>query len=206
MRTRLAAAFGLILIAGALWAGVGGARANGVPQLVKLTYLDGVSNFGPNDGEGVVEFSFAEAYLRLEVKNLVPQPGHIYEGWLLGGAGEPLPVGPITVAPSGLGTMETKIEGLERYDYNLFVVAARAPGDAAKTMPAQKSIAGRFTLITDGDGETVGGDARPAQLPDTGEPSAGPPWSRIFMTGGVMAGAAFILAGLVRTARRRRTS
>ena len=206
MRMRLAAAVGIVVIAGALWFGVAPAGANGVPQLVKLTYLEGVSNFGPKESEGVVEFSFAEAYVRLEVKHLKPQAGHIYEGWLAGGAGAPLSIGVIEVDAGGAGAMETKIEGLERYDYNLFIVAARATGEAAGTMPAQKSIAGRFTLIADGEGETVGGDVRPAQLPDTGEPSEGRPWGRIFMTGGVMAGVAFILAGLIRTKRRRRTA
>ena len=65
MRSIAAAAIAIIALAilGITVPG-GSARANGVPQLVKLTYLDGVSNWGPKNAEGVLEFSFAEAYAR----------------------------------------------------------------------------------------------------------------------------------------------
>lgn len=147
----------------------GGARANGVPQLVKLTYLNGVSNWGPKDGEGVLEFSFAEAYARVDVKNLPPRAGYSYEGWLTGGEGEPLLVGPITTSEAGVGVLETKLKDLNRYDYNTFVVAARGPAAPQGAMPAEKSIAGRFTVIKDEPGSSAGADTRPSTLPDTGE-------------------------------------
>ncbi len=146
----------------------GDARANGVPQLVKLTYLEGVSNFGPQDAEGVLEFSFAEAYARVDVKNLKPMDGYTYEGWLKGGS-SPLKVGTIAVNSAGIGLLDTKLAGLTAYDYNVFVVTARATGDTSDSTPAQVSIAGRFTVIGDEANKEAAGDVRPNQLPDTGE-------------------------------------
>lgn len=180
-----------------------GAGANGVPQLVKLTYLEGVSNWGPKNAEGVLEFSFAEAYARIEVKNLPPVEGYSLDGWLLGGNAAPFYVGPIPVQPAGVGAVEMKLKDLKSYDYNLFVVTARAQGVDASTMPAEKSIAGRFALISDGTPPSQSGDTRPGVLPDTGEAPAGTPWGRIGLTAGAMAVAALGL-GLALHVRRRK--
>lgn len=148
------------------------ASANGVPQLVKLTYLPGISNFGPKDAEGVLEFSFAERYARAEVKNLVPQDDYTYEGWMLNPAGDALRVGDFTLDAAGIGSMEGSFEGIERYDYNLFVVAARPAGSTEAALPAAISIAGSFTIIDDVNG-TLPGDSRPGSLPMTGEAPTG---------------------------------
>ena len=198
--TAVATAVALLAISVAGWAQP--ARANGVPQLVKLTYLEGVSNFGPKDAEGVLEFSFAEAYARIELKNLKPTPGYSYEGWLVGGQGKPFPVGKLPVAPSGVGAVETKLEGLDRFDYDLFVVVARPDGSAAAAMPDQKSVAGRFTVLKD---VTPGAsaDVRPDLLPDTGqEPGgAGTNWKTPLA---VVAGAAVVAFGGLRVLRGRK--
>jgi hypothetical protein len=146
----------------------GSARANGVPQLVKLTYLQGVSTWGPQNAEGILEFSFAEAYARVDVKNLPPQDGYVYEGWMVAPDGTAYRVGEIATADTGLGTLETKLTELEGYDYNLFIIVARASGDASEQMPDNRSIAGRFTIISD-DAAQLPGDVRPSTLPDTGE-------------------------------------
>ena len=171
MNRHALAALGLLAVAGlSLFCPSGGANANGVPQLVKLTYLEGVSNWGPRDAEGVIEFSFAEAHARVDVKNLKPQAGYSYEGWLTGGAGSPFRVGEIPVSTAGVGTLDTKLKDLARYDYNTFVVVARGPAALESSLPQEKSIAGRFTVIQD-NGTPKAGDvsARPAALPDTGQ-------------------------------------
>lgn len=148
------------------------ANANGVPQLVKLTYLDGVSNWGPKAAEGVLEFSFAEAYAKVDVKNLTPEAGFTFDGWLTGPGGQAQYVGAITVDTTGIGKFEGKLSGLDSYDYNLFVVTARAEGTPVPTkLPAQKSIAGRFTVIRD-DTNGASGDVLPQLLPDTGQKPA----------------------------------
>lgn len=153
-----------------------GARANGVPQLVKLTYLAGVSNWGPQDAEGVLEFSFAEAYARVDVKNLAPAAATIYEGWLVTPGGDTLLVGPIAIGPDGVGALDAKLTGLNRYDYSLFVITGRATDSAGGAMPATKSIAGRFAVVNDGSAQA--GDTRPSSLPNTGEKPAPGTWAR----------------------------
>jgi hypothetical protein len=145
------------------------ANANGVPQLVKLTYLDGVSNWGPKNAEGVLEFSYAEAYAKVDVKNLVAQAGYTFDGWLTGPDGTALLVGPIAVDAAGIGRFEGRLTGLTSYDYNLFVISGRAEGSALPAKPSpQKSIAGRFTILRD-DPNGAGADALPQLLPDTGQ-------------------------------------
>ncbi len=194
-----------LLLAVGAFTGLPNARANGVPQLVKLTYLEGVSNFGPQTAEGVLEFSFAEAFARVDVKNLPPTDGYTYEGWLTGGAGAPFRVGEISVDPAGIGVLETKLSGLASYDYDLFVVAARGPGTAEGAIPADRSIAGRFAIIADNTGSAAG-DVRPGSLPETGEK---PPLTtnerlgRVFMIAGPTAGLALILLSLNRRRSRR---
>ncbi|MBI5948339.1 MAG: hypothetical protein HY875_09385 [Chloroflexi bacterium] len=201
----LRAALLLLALAPFLAFGAGGqpARANGVPQLVKLTYLDGVSNFGPKDAEGVLEFSFAEAYARVDVKNLQPQAGMVYEGWLVAPDGKTFLVGQIAIAASGIGGLDTKLNGLTRFDYNLFVVTARASTTAASAaMPAQKSIAGRFTVVPNtSDGNRT--DIRPNQLPDTGEQAGRSLASRLALTAAATAGAAAIAIVTFRVTRGR---
>ena len=171
MRRSFLPAIGAVLALMAAFGVAGGAaRANGVPQLVKLTYLEGVSNFGPHDAEGVLEFSFAEAYARVDVKYLPPADGYTYEGWLTGGDARALKVGEIVTGPDGVGVLEAKLEQLDSYDYSLFVVAARSSTTPADDLPTDITIAGRFTTL----GDEPGTDVRPGVLPDTGEePGAG---------------------------------
>lgn len=179
------AAFASVLLAGialaaALFAGQP-ARANGVPQLVKLTYLEGISNFGPRDAEGVLEFSFSEAYARIDVKHLPPVDGYVYEGWLTGGAAAPFRVGVIPTGPDGIGVLDTRLQGLTSYDYRIFVVAVRPASAPENQLPATISIAGRFEVIAD-DGSSPRGDVRPGTLPDTGERPAESLTTRIART------------------------
>ena len=173
----------------------GTARANGVPQLVKLTYLAGVSNWGPQDAEGVLEFSFAEAYARVDVKGLTPAVNTTYEGWMVAPNGDALFVGKIPITPDGVGALDTSLTGLSRYDYNLFVITGRPSDSTPGTMPAQKSIAGRFTVVADANSVGQVGDSRPTQLPNTGEKPAPGLWTRLLPTLGATL-AASVLGGL----------
>lgn len=180
-------------------------RANGVPQLVKLTYLAGVSNFGPTDAEGVLEFSFAEAYARVDVKNLKQPEGYEFEGWLMG-AGTPLFVGKIPVNAAGVGTLDTKLENLASYDYNLFVVAARKAGAEGAGRPPETSIAGRFTIIGDESGTTPGGDVRPSLLPETGQEPGPTTRERIGRTITISAAAGGLAFVFLRVMRKRKAT
>ena len=179
-------------------------RANGVPQLVKLTYLEGISNYGPQDAEGVLEFSFAEGYARVDVKNLPPDAARTYEGWLRAPDGAAFKVGDITTNAAGIGVLDTKLEGLTRFDYNLFVVAARGPAAPEGSVPSDFSIAGRFTLIND-EGDDLPGDVRPGTLPDTGEEAPMSTQGRLLRVALVMLGAGGLALAVIRTRNRRAT-
>lgn len=205
MRRALFASLAAVaLVAGALVSSPAASRANGVPQLVKLTYLDGVSDFGPKDAEGVLEFSFAEAYARVDVKNLPPQAGYTFEGWLLGKSGALL-VGKISTNASGIGTLDTELEHLDKYDYDLFVIAARKEGEPEGSRPAATSIAGRFTIIGDENAGAAGGDVRPGALPETGEAPHMSTRERIGRTLTVAAAAGGLAFAFLRITRNRRT-
>jgi hypothetical protein len=209
----LAAALAL-LSAAALLFGAGAAHANGVPQRIRLAYLDGVSNWGPKDAEGVVSLSFAEAYARIDVSRLVAEPGFVYEAWLVNPAGNALFVGALTVDGSGVGGAEAKINGLERYDYDLFVITARSATTPAGTLPNEKSIAGRFappqdTPVSQGAGDQQQNQSGnvPRVLPETGERPAGdgsPFANPRFLAAGALAAGGLAIFGLRQRALRRR--
>ncbi|MEO8538503.1 MAG: hypothetical protein ABI577_02090 [bacterium] len=206
MKTALLGGLAALVAACALSFGGGQpARANGVPQLVKLTYLDGVSNFGPKDAEGVLEFSFAEAYARFDVKNLKPIDGYVLEGWLKG-PGEPLFVGAIVPNASGVGVLDTKLKGLTRYDYNTFVIAARKTSAAEGQPGTDISIAGRFTVLGDEGQAAAGGDVKPSNLPDTGESPAMSTRQRVGRTVTIAAASAGLAFFFLRYMRRRRVT
>lgn len=193
---------GMVLLAGVLLLPAQFVRANGVPQLVKLTYLEGVSNYGPTDAEGVLEFSFAEGYARVDVKNLPPEVGRTYEGWLRAPDGASFKVGVIEPNSAGIGVLDTKLEGLVRFDYTMFVVAARGPAAPADSMPPDFSIAGRFTLISD-DPDASGGDVRPGTLPETGEKPPMSTEARVLRVALTMLGAGALAFAVIRTRNRR---
>lgn len=204
MRTLAMPVAVVLALVAAIVAGMPGtASANGVPQLVKLEYLPGVSNWGPEDAEGLLEFSFAEGYVIVDVKNLPSTEGRTFEGWLRSGDGATLYVGEIPTDGSGIGRLNTKLTGLTRFDYTQFVVAARTASDAPGTLPGQLSIAGNFTVIgedpTDGDP----GDTNPQVLPDTGEAPGGGV-SRAFMAMMAMSVTGLALVMLSQYRKRRR--
>ncbi len=153
----------VVALAAILFLGATNSRANGVPQLVKLEYVPGLSNFGPQDAEGVLEFSFAERYARVDVKNLVPEAGFAYEGWMIAPDGHALSVGTFTIEADGIGLLESRFDGIERYDYDRFVIAAREASEPLGSLPSRLSIAGNFTIIE--DAATPGAAPSESRLP-----------------------------------------
>jgi hypothetical protein len=206
MRLNRLHASALIVVAslGLMLVPAGAARANGVPQLVKLTYVQGVSNFGPQDAEGVLEFSFAEAYARVDVKGLKPEPGYSYEGWLIAPGGDSLKVGPIALGPDGVGFLDTRLEKLQSYEYRTFVVAARGPAAQGTGMPTELSIAGVFEVLGSEPAGSARGDLRPGVLPDTGEAVPLSTMTRIVRAGGAATLMTVVTAAALVIIRRRR--
>lgn len=189
----------IVALFAVLLVGASNSRANGVPQLVKLEYVPGLSNFGPENAEGVLEFSFAERYARVDVKNLVPEAGLTYEGWMLAPDGHAFSVGTFTIEADGIGLLESRFDGIERYDYNRFVIAAREDSEPLGALPSRLSIAGSFTIIP--DAATPGAapsESRPQVLPETGQLPENNIPGRLLMTVGAMLATALAVVAVSR--------
>lgn len=183
---------------------VSGSSANGVPQLVKLDYLDGVSNWGPIDGEGILEFSFAEATARVDVKGLMPQEGFQYEGWMVGPDGEALFIGDIEVGEDGIGGLNVRLNGyIDSAVLDTFVIAGRAETSEDQGLPENISIAGRFDLLDDDPDDNTSTEVRPRELPYTGEASPDG-FIRTYLPTAAAVGVAAIVIGFVARYRKRK--
>ena len=124
------------------------AEANGAPVTINLSYLPGVSNWGPQDASGVAEVVLAEEEVQLEVDGLPRLSGEAYEVWLANTAGgDWLSVGRFNVDDTGKGDLEESITlpaGLPEYPYDLVVISVEAESDS-NPAPSQKlSLAGYF--------------------------------------------------------------
>ena len=56
---------------------------NGTPVSIVLSYLSGLSNFGPTDATGVAELVLKEGDVRLTATGLTPLTGEEYRVWLV---------------------------------------------------------------------------------------------------------------------------
>jgi hypothetical protein len=150
------------------------ARANGVPIRVPLSYLAGLSNWGPPEARGEAELSFAEALIRVDVRGLPALKNEQYQLWLgKSGTNKATPAGVFTVAPDGIGGYTGKLTGLDGYEYDLILITVEPSPDTDPAPTAKRSIGGFFTPIK--KQESAGGiasDVQPATLPNTGEAPA----------------------------------
>jgi hypothetical protein len=147
------------------------ARANGVPIRVPLTYLSGLSNWGPPEARGEAELSFSEALIRVDVQGLPALKNESYQLWLgKSGTNKATPAGSFTVAADGVGGYTGKLTSLDGYDYDLILLTVEPSPDADPAPTAKRSIGGFFTPIK--KQESAGGvasDVQPAALPNTGD-------------------------------------
>ncbi len=157
-------------------------RANGVPQLVELKYLPGLSNYGPQTAEGVAEFSYSEGYLVLEATGLEPLAGAYYQVWLVRSTvNDALSIGTFNAAADGSVHFSTQLPPIVDYSYDLIILTIEADPDDSPVARDERSIGGFFTAVAPADvsppaadtqraagagGATLGG---PATLPDTGD-------------------------------------
>ena len=114
-------------------------------------------------------------------------------------------MGTIPVNSAGIGTLNTKLAGLDTYDFNLFVVSARKAGAPEGQPPSEVSIAGRFAVIGD-DGTASAGDVRPATLPETGEQPPMSTTQRVGRTLTITAASAGLAFVFFRVLRKRRVT
>src|SRR5581483_11219720 len=106
---RLAAARligGLLALVGGLLLGTGVAQANGTPIKVVLSYLQGVSNFGPTGATGVADLVTKEGEVRVTTTGLPRLQGEEYHVWLVNNTTrERLSLGAFNVGTDGVGKL-----------------------------------------------------------------------------------------------------
>lgn len=145
------------------------AMANGAPVNVILTYLDGISNWGPTDAAGVMELVKEEGEIRLTVANLPPLADEAYEVWLFNTRDNTaLSGGRFNTNARGDATYHKVLaNAIESKGYNLAFISVadgRASAGASTSPSGRISIAGFLpqNLLAEG--------AWPSQLPGTGQP------------------------------------
>ncbi len=153
-------------------------RANGVPLRIPLSYLSGLSNWGPQDAAGSVEMSFAEDIVKLDAHGLPQLSGQQYQLWLVKSAtNKAFSLGTFNADASGAVSYSGRISGIDGYDYDLLQITVEPVPDPDPAPAAQRSIGGFFTPIKQVDNGSGGinSDVQPASLPNTGDAPAAAP-------------------------------
>jgi hypothetical protein len=163
----------LFCTSGALLPQLKVARANGVPVRVALTYLPGLSNFGPEDAHGSAELSYAEGLIHVDAEGLPVLQAGDYGLWLVNTAtNRALAAGTFSADAGGSTTYQGKLKGVTSYDYDLIVVTVEAGSGAPATPSDRRSIGGYFQAIQKPPAAGTGGlDTQPNA---TGSPGVGP--------------------------------
>lgn len=154
------------------------AQANGVPTLVRLSYLDGLSNWGPRDASGTLELALGEGYAKVDAVGLPRLSGQKYQGWLVNSQSNDA----ISIGSFNAGASTTSYRGtlptVPNFGFDLFIITVEPDPDDAPTPSSQRAIGGRFSLIgqrnADGsfaDPAAGGASGGPRQLPNTGDGS-----------------------------------
>jgi hypothetical protein len=192
-------------VAGALAAGVlafglalaipaAPARANGTPIRIVLSYLQGVSNFGPQNATGVSELITSEGEVRLTAAGLQKLgDAEEYQLWISSGeAKQQLRLGTVQVNDAGVGRLDTVLkQPIPDQPWDLMTITVEAQGAQGAAPSDKRSIAGRFSMAE------PNGPA-PRVLPNTGggpDPDASPPSSSGLL--GLSGGGTILLALLV---------
>ncbi|MGE3272338.1 MAG: hypothetical protein AB7P40_26555 [Chloroflexota bacterium] len=161
--TRLALMAGAVVLAFALAVGTSAApaRANGTPIRIVLSYLSGVSNFGPQNATGVAEMITSEGEVRLTATGLQKlADNEEYHVWISAGS-ERMDLVAFQVNDAGIGRVDTVVKsGIPEKAWDLMVITAEEKGTPAAPSE-RRAIAGRFSMT--GNAVPV-----PKVLPNTG--------------------------------------
>jgi len=138
------------------------AHANGNPVTITLTYLDGISNWGPTNAAGVAEMVGKEGELRLVASGLPLLRGERYEVWILNTTrGDRMALGRFSAGEDGIGKLDLVLDDvIPDKEWNLMMLTVESEAGQAAAPSARHSIAGRFP--------TAASAGRPGELPRTG--------------------------------------
>ena len=151
------------------------AEANGVPTLVSLRYLEGLSNWGPTDATGELELSFAEGFARLKAQGLEQLAAERYQGWLVNSeTNDAISIGRFNATADGTLAYEGTLPPIADFGFDLFIVTVEPEPDDAPQPHSQRSIGGYFDMVgpSGADGLTPSDvSMQPTELPNTGAPA-----------------------------------
>lgn len=139
------------------------AQGNGTSIKVVLSYLSGVSNFGPQSAAGVAEIVMKEGEIKITALGMQPLTSQTYQIWLVNTrTGEVWNGGRVSPDPRGNVSATNILAGeIPDKSYNLLFLSVEEPDVAPRTPSQQRSIAGQFpTNFAPGQ--------QPEQLPNTG--------------------------------------
>jgi len=147
-------------------------RANGVPTVVELRYLEGLSNWGPQDATGRLELSFAEGYAKVRATRLPRLERERYQGWLVNSeTNNAVSVGRFSADDAGVAALDGTLPLISDFGFDLFVITVEPEPDDAPQPSARRTIGGRFSLVGSNTARQPGDVTnRPGQLPNTGTP------------------------------------
>jgi hypothetical protein len=152
------------LLACLLTVPAGRAEANGTPVRIVLSFMNGVSNFGPQNATGVAELITSEGEVRLQAAGLQKLgDNEQYTLWISStAANQRMALGAVPIGDGGVARMDMVLKSpIPERPWDLMVITVEQK-DSEPAAPSEKrSIAGRFSM-TPGEGE------RPNQLPNTG--------------------------------------
>lgn len=161
----------LALLLALAWPG-GVGHANGMPVNIVLSYLSGVSNWGPTNATGIAELVLREGEVRLTATGLTALAGERYWIWLVNSAtGETKALESFNVGSDGVAKVDTVLKNpIPDQGWDLLMLTVEPEGAQPNRPGQRRSIAGRFPA-------PPSGESRPAELPRTGgsEETAGQP-------------------------------
>ncbi len=185
------------------------AGANGTPVRIVLSYLNGISNFGPQNATGVAELVMSEGEVRVTTTGLQRLQGEQYHAWLTtANNADRFWLGTFEANDQGVGRLDRVLQqAIPERDWSLMTLTVEQGASQPAQPSNRRAIAGRFP-------STPSAGTRPGQLPNTGgtpvatgsAPSADGSWSGLSTEGLVLLGILVVGAiafGLGRASGRR---
>lgn len=182
MSRRPEAALAAIVVAAALallapGGGASPALANGVPVLVPLVYIEGLSNWGPQEATGELALSFAEGYARIKATGMPVLTGQRYQGWLVNSErNDAISVGRFNASPDLTVDHEGTLPAITDFGFDLFLITVEPDPDAVPQPTSYRSIGGYYSLLGEPTEDPAAAEEdvsdlprRPQELPNTGD-------------------------------------
>jgi hypothetical protein len=133
----------VVALFAAAFALTGMAHANGKPVTVTLSYVGGVSNWGPTDAHGVAVVAVSDGEVMAEIDGLPALTADTYHLWLVRSEGGAyFDAGEITVGASGHASFREILEDLPSEMYSMVVISVEPKDDRDANPDARRSIVG----------------------------------------------------------------